>query len=66
MTLVGQKLRETRPFTQVKTEKFVLYYSVEWWGSGSMEVEEETGKKNSTFNLLFLEGGVALECTISS
>lgn len=41
----GQNLQETtRSFTQVKTEKFVLYYSVESLASVSMEVEEETGK----------------------
>lgn len=55
--------RDNRPFTQVKTEKFVHYYSVESLASGLMEEEENS--KNSPFNILFLERGVALEWTIS-
>lgn len=57
--------RDSRPFAQIKTETFFLYYSVESLASGSMEEEveeeeEEEMGKNSSCNVLFLEGGVAL------
>lgn len=56
---------DSRPFAQIKTETFFLYYSVESLASGSMEEEveeeeEEEMGKNSSCNVLFLEGGVAL------
>lgn len=43
---------------RLKNFSFIFQWSL---ASGSME--EEMGK-NSSFNVLFLEGGVALECTI--
>lgn len=48
MPLKGKNFQETpRPFTQLKTEKIILCYSVESLASVSIEeeeVEEETGK----------------------
>lgn len=63
MSLKGQNLQDNRPFGQVKPENFVLFYSVESLASGLMEGEEMD--KNSSINMLFLEGGVASECLLA-